>query len=465
LILYWPGIVPEGRVVDGPVDLADLAPTYAALLGVGNLDAEGEPLPGMITPRRPPALIVTVVLDGGGWNVLEQYPSAWPHISRLSREGISYSGARIGTAPARSGPVHATIGTGSYPRRHGIPSNPTFNVPNLKLPTISDLWDAQKDNTPLVAAIAYQPFHLGMLGHGAELAGGDHDIGVVWSNEDDSWHANPDYFTLPAYLQDADIARLEAYEDSLDGRDGKNDGKWFDNALEEIRRPYTRPGTPAFARFHSDAAFQILRNEGMGLDDVTDLMWLEFKMPDYAGHLWNMVNPEVKDVLEEVDAQVGRIRSELDDSVGAGNYLLTVTADHGQQPLADVVGGWRINIMELHRDIEARWGDIVEKVTTAGVILDHAAVREARVNAAEVARFLGAYTLEDSIPEGAPGTELVREERLDELLFAGAFPSSFIEGLTPREIESFGASAYRYGDLGLPPEALTVEAVKRPSDS
>src|SRR5918997_1552601 len=40
--------------------------------------------------RAPPRLVVVVVWDGGGWNVLERWPDAWPTLGRMMRAGISY---------------------------------------------------------------------------------------------------------------------------------------------------------------------------------------------------------------------------------------------------------------------------------------------------------------------------------------------------------------------------------------
>src|SRR5687768_9578308 len=44
LLMYGPPCVAEGKQVRRLVDIADLAPTYAALLGMGALDSDGEVL-------------------------------------------------------------------------------------------------------------------------------------------------------------------------------------------------------------------------------------------------------------------------------------------------------------------------------------------------------------------------------------------------------------------------------------
>ncbi|MGH2730112.1 MAG: alkaline phosphatase family protein, partial [Actinomycetota bacterium] len=243
-------------------------------------------------------------------------------------------------------------------------------------------------------------------------------------------------------LVPTDVSALEAYERDLDLEDGARDGVWLGHPVDLMRE-----ATPAFAKLTGDAVVAMMRNEAFAEDDVTDLLWVEMKMPDAAGHVWNMVSPEESEVLREVDRQVARYRSELDRIVGKGNYLMVVTADHGQEPLAEVVGGWRINLRELGRDIESEFGPIVEKVTTLDLQIDREAAAQEGVELTDIARYVGTYTLGNNIPDGAPGTDLVSPQRLDERLFAGAFPTDYLRGLTTEKIASFGDSIYREGAL------------------
>jgi predicted AlkP superfamily pyrophosphatase or phosphodiesterase len=466
LIFYGPGYVPERSTVREDADLADVAPTYARLIGMDNFAAEGRVLEDIASEAEgapPPKAIVTVVLDGGGWNVLQDHPEQWPAIARLQREGTSYVNATIGSAPSITGAVHATLGTGLYPRTHGVPGNqmrgPDGNRADvwrhnaepghLEAPTMSELWDRDNDNKPWVGTVSYEGWHLGMIGHGAQLEGGDHDVAVLWEAEDNSWWTNGDYYELPPYLQSTDRARLESYEEQLDGRDGLEDGVWFGHSLAELQESTVRPGTPAFVQFTGDAVIDVLRREPIGRDDLTDLFWIEMKMPDFAGHAWNMLGPEEGDVLFETDRQVGRIRRQLDRSIGAGNYVLAITADHGQQPFPDVFGGWRINSNELARDVEERFGsDIVQKITTVDMFMNMDSVESSGVDLGDVARYLGTYTIGDNVRAGQPGADLVPEAMLDDTLFAGAFSTDYLQGLTPKSVESFGPSDYPEGRLG-----------------
>jgi predicted AlkP superfamily pyrophosphatase or phosphodiesterase len=466
IIVYGPGYAPVGKVEDRPIDIGSIAPTYAELLGMDGLDFDAEPLTEIVegAPSRPPKVIFTVVIDGGGWNALQQHSGAWPAIDRLMKRGTSYVNANIGSAPSITGAVHATLGTGTYPTTHRVPGN-QMRAPDgrntdtwlqnadpryLDAPTVSELWDQQNDNKPFVGTVSYEGWHLGMIGHGARADGADRDVAVLWEAQDNTWWVNEDYYELPGYLQPTDLERLESYERDLDGRDGLTDGTWYGNTLDLLQEPLARPTTPAFVRFTGDAVVEVMRRERVGRDDLTDLFWVEMKMPDYAGHAFNVISPEEADVIRETDKQIARYVRELERTVGRGNFLFVISADHGQQPLPDIVGGWRINNRELGRDIEARFGDIVEKETPVDIYFDMEAVEDKDVDLNDVARYIGTYTIGENIPEGARGADRVPDGRLDELLFAGAFTTDYFKSLSERRIRSFGDSAYEEGDLTIP---------------
>jgi hypothetical protein len=329
-----------------------------------------------------------------------------------------------------------------------------------------------------VGTVSYESWHLGMIGHGAERPRGDRDIGVLWDTGADEgveegWWINEDFYRLPEYLARTDFERLETYEAALDARDGLLDGTWFghttgspaldeqdgakddayfDRPLNEVAEPTTRPATPAFARFTGDAVVEMLRREGFGRDGITDLLWVEMKMPDFAGHIWNVVSPEEGDVLREVDKQIGRYKDQLDSIVGRGNYMIVISADHGQQPLPEITGGWRIDLNEVENDIELRFGPVVEQATPADFFIDTAALEESGHTLEQIARYLGTYTIDDSIPRDV-SRSVVPDARLDERVFAGVFTTDYLSSLTDADIQSLGEGDYPEGDL-------TIEAVE-----
>lgn len=464
--------IPAGRVNEESVDITQIAPTFARLIGFA-MDGVSAPLPGLTEPlNEPPKAIVTVVIDGGGWNTLQEHPDSWPNIAGLMRRGTTFTNATIGSAPSITGALHANFGSGTYPVTHGIPGNqmrgpdgentdtwrenadPRF----LQTPALTDLWDVANENKAVVATVSYEGWHLAMIGQGANFEGGDKDIAVLWDPAENAWWINERFYSLPPYLAETDVARLESYEDRLDRRDHLQDGTWFGHSVEDIREvneegeALVRPGAPSFVRFTGDAIVEVLRREPFGADRVTDFYWIEMKMPDYAGHAWNVTRPEQADVMAETDAQIGRLIDELDKKLGRDNYVFALSADHGQQPLPDENGGWRINSNELERDTETRFGNILEKVTPVDAYFDMDAVEENDVDLEDVARWLATYTIGENIPEGAPGEDEVPEGRRSDLVFAGAFSTEYLSNLTDEQIDAFGDGGYgEQGNLTSPP--------------
>ena len=470
LIFYGPKLIEAGQEIYDPVDIAGVAPTYADILGVDGLEAEGESLPEVVgsAAGKKPKVIFSIVLDGGGWNTLQEHPDSWPTIKRLAEEGTSYVNADIGSAPSITGALHATFGTGVYPRTHGLPGNQMRSPDGgenidtwlenadgryLESAAVSELWDEQNGNKPVVGTVSYEGWHLGMIGKGALREGGDRDVAALWDHVENEWWTNEEYYELPESLSVTDVERLESYEEALDPQDGLKDGLWFDNTLEELREEPIRPGTPAFTTFTGDAVIETMRETKLGSDDITDMFWVEMKMPDFAGHIWNMIEPEEAAVLRKTDDQVARFKAELDKTVGEGNYIIMVSADHGQQPFPDFLGGWRINTQEFQKDVEAEFGNVVEKVTTTDIFMDLDALEEEGLTLDEIALWASGYTIGENVGVERPGADRVPESRLDDPIFAGAFSSDYLVELAEDEtkIESFGPGEYEEGSMTIEP--------------
>ena len=128
-----------------------------------------------------PEVVVTFVIDGGGWNVLQEFPDAWPNLRRLMRDGANFRNAIHGSFPAVTASAHATIGTGAFPRTHGITGHNLrdgrrarkaygelghVNPGDILVPTLADLWSDATDNRAWIGELGYQVWHLGMIGRG-----------------------------------------------------------------------------------------------------------------------------------------------------------------------------------------------------------------------------------------------------------------------------------------------------------
>ena len=76
--------------------------------------------------------------------------------------------------------------------------------------------------------------------------------------------------------------------------------------------------------------------EKLGQDDVPDLLSVSFSSNDLIGHSWGPDSHEVFDITLRSDRLIAELIARLDRDVGAGNYTLIVTADHGVCPLPEL---------------------------------------------------------------------------------------------------------------------------------
>jgi Type I phosphodiesterase / nucleotide pyrophosphatase len=466
IVLYGPGHVRPGYASGRSIDVADLAPTFAELLGHPFDAPAGRPLRDALLPpgerAEPPWVIVLVAYDGGGWNVLDRWPDAWPELARLARDGAVYTNATVGSAPSLTAPVHATMGTGGYPRTHGLPEN-TARLPNgeiseiffreadpvlLRGPTVADSWDAANGNRPWVGLLGFESWHLGMMGKGARAPGGDRDVAILWDREEFEFRTNEEAYRFPDDL--APVDELDGFLAELDASDGARDGRWRNTDVSGAET-FPIPGTPAFVRFQGMVLDRLVASEPVGRDAVADFLFVEMKSADYAGHIFNMVGEEVGDVLAAQDRVLADLVRRLDVEVGRGRWILALTADHGQTPNPSESGGLRIDRLALEADLRAAFGeDVIEAVHPSELYLNVDALAEAGFTVEEVARFIGAYRYRDGIPSGTDLGEIPREV-LDRPVFAGAIPGDVVEAMSPADLAALGPGAFPEGDLTTPP--------------
>lgn len=459
LVLYGPGFVePQGRVaLEREVTIADLAPTYAELMGFDFPDRPASSLTEVLRQERAaPKLIFTAVIDGGGWNALERWPDAWPFLKSLIPKGVNVDDAIVGSSPSITPATHTNLSTGTFPKYHRVTAiairandgaivgsfsedagNPGAAAmdPNVSLrrTTLSDLWDRARNNRPKIGMLSAGNLQLGMVGHGSALRGGDRDIVAIKSGE--SWATNPQFYSLPGYVN-SEVPGPQQDLDELDRSDGAADGRWRGHDIDSL----SLEGTPAFAPWQNRTMQALIERQSFGADGVTDLFYVNYKSPDKAGHTWNMIAPEQEDVIRSVDDALRDMVAFLDETVGPDQYLFVVTADHGQTPLE--AGGWALNRAEVVADINGRFDrvdddrGILQRTSASSFFMNKEQMRGSDVTPEEVASFLSRYTIGDNVPDGEdPPAQF--EERSGERIFTAVFPGRKL----PRIVDCAGPEA------------------------
>ncbi len=433
LVAYGPRRVPRNGQVNTEATLADVYPTAEDWTQVELKDRVGRALSEAVAPRRkPPKLVVFVMWDGVGRNVLERWPGRWPNLERLEREGTSYVNATVGSSPSITPSIHATLGTGAFPNRHGVTGIQYRNAEDkivvaqmgrdagdLELSTFADQFDRALDNEPKVGTVAYRIWHIPMMGHGSATPGGDRDhLAII--GFDGKIQGNDVFYETPPYLRN--FPGLQNRFDGLDQKDGVKDGEWFEHPIAEEH------DNPAWADYQTDMILAMLERERYGADATTDLFFTNYKMTDIVGHRYSMDSEEMAGVLEAQDRALGRLVDYLERKVG--DYVLVMSADHGHTPSAEGSGGWPISQNELEDDLNEEFEvpddeTLTQAITAVGPFLDPEVLAATGVTTDDIARFMNAYTIEDNWPKSdlPPGYE----DRGDELVFDAAFPSDQID--------------------------------------
>jgi Type I phosphodiesterase / nucleotide pyrophosphatase len=117
-----------------------------------------------------------------------------------------------------------------------------------------------------------------------------------------------------------------------------------------------------------DFAKACIKEEGLGKDDVPDLLTLSFSSNDLIGHAYGPDSQEVLDVTIRSDAIVAELLKYLDDTVGEGKYAVVLSADHGICPLPEVsvkkgIEAKRLNAFKLLIGAEKHLREVYKDAT------------------------------------------------------------------------------------------------------
>ncbi len=176
-------------------------------------------------------------------------------------------------------------------------------------------------------------------------------------------------------------------------------------------------------------------------------------MPDYTGHVYNMLSIQEKIALQAVDRELGRLVATLEQRFAPGEFALFVTADHGQCPLVDIAGGVRLDPIQLADDINGGFGrsvwPLVEDVRPSEVYVDRRALWDGGVTLDDIAAFLSSYRYGNNVGLYVPHG-LVEQARLDQPEFAGVFSTDYLRKLDAATAAGFGSGTYSRADPGMP---------------
>jgi hypothetical protein len=445
LVLFGPGYIKRGQTTYRPATTAAISPTIARLVGftASSWFPEEAPLSEALRPEpaggHPPRLVVTVVWEGVGRNVLAKWGTVSPSLQQFRDRGTSYDKASAGSSPPASSATQATIGTGVYPRTHGIVGDSfrrgqgvvtawSRGPSDLLVPTFADMYDRAQNNRPLVGLVGGDSAGLGLIGHGAAARGGDRDIVEMHSptGPADRWGppAAPwgrDYVSAATLDSFPGLADANA---KLDALDGSRDGRWEGTRIAGLDGGFD---TPAGIDYETAAVEQLVREEGFGKDGTPDLLFVTYGQGRAAQVRWGLGSPQMRDSVQALEQSLPSLRSFLNQVVGDSHWVMILTADHGARGNPAATGGYAIDPNRLKADLQQRFGGgpdqppVVHAVSPTQIWLNRETLRRRGYTAYDVSRFLIGYT---RAANGAPKGDLS-----DEPVFQAAFPTSLLPRL------------------------------------
>jgi predicted AlkP superfamily pyrophosphatase or phosphodiesterase len=350
--------------------------------GAGNAQAPKATVVKKAEKPARPNLVVLIVVDQMRGDYVDKFRGQWSGgLKRLLTEGAWFRAAAYPYAVTETCPGHSTISTGSFPASHGIVANGWWdrdqqamttctadpNVKNsayaggttkggdsawrMQIPSFAEEMKFQTgEATRIVTFSAKARAAITMAGHkGDAVTWMDSSGALVTSSAFSSapfveqfaekHPITEDYgktwsLSLPqtAYLYDAPAlgARIPegwtgTFPHPLRGKEGSTapDEAYFEQwALS--------PFEDAYLTHLAESAVDDL---GLGKGKGTDFLGVSYSTLDHVGHAFGPRSWEIQDILVRLDKDLGELFAYLDKKVGAGNYVVGLSGDHGVAPL------------------------------------------------------------------------------------------------------------------------------------
>jgi predicted AlkP superfamily pyrophosphatase or phosphodiesterase len=353
-------------------------------------------VPGSAQAAKP-KLLVVVVVDQMRADYLVRYAGLFDQgLKRLTRDGAWFQNAAYPYLETLTCVGHTTIGTGTLPWNHGVIQNAWYDrasgrsvtctqdpevtgvgygritgtgesAHRMLRPSLAETM--KKTAGARVVTMSLKPRSaIGLAGHAADA--------VLWLDDRGAWQTSGAYTGEPlawvtnfirANPLDRDAGKswtralpAERYDGPDEPPGEKGPTGWSAPFPHELgpasdRLYYAHWTTSPYAdQYLAQMAEGAIDALGLGQRDATDFLGVSFSTLDLVGHSFGPRSHEVQDVLVGLDRTLGRFLDALDRKVGAGNYVLALSADHGVADVPDqTTDGGRVLATVLTGAIDA----------------------------------------------------------------------------------------------------------------
>lgn len=327
-----------------------------------------------------PKLVVGIVVDQMRWDYLYRYYARYGSggFKRLVNEGFSAENTLIPYAPTVTACGHASVYTGSVPALNGIAGNNWFdtkigrdvycvedkNVKTVGSPSTEGLMSPKNllvttmtDELRMATNFKSKVIAMSIKDRGAILPGGHTANGAYWYDDmTGAFISSTHYMTeLPAWVKDFNAQK---WPDKFFAEDWKTiyplatytnsttDNKPYERMFKDEKTP-TFPhlfkqyigknygilaSMPQGNSYLLEFAKSALNGEKLGQSGNTDFLAISLSSTDYVGHQFGPNSIEAEDTYLRLDKDLEAFFNYLDKTIGKGNYLMFLTADHGATP-------------------------------------------------------------------------------------------------------------------------------------
>jgi predicted AlkP superfamily pyrophosphatase or phosphodiesterase len=138
--------------------------------------------------------------------------------------------------------------------------------------------------------------------------------------------------------------------------------------------------------------------ENLGADDYTDFLTVSYSSTDYIGHNFGVNSVELQDTYLRLDLELERLLNYLDAKVGAGNYTLFLSSDHGAADVPSFLTDIHIpsgyvpknSFASLYTSLQKKYGvsDLVKKISNNQVFLNQERIVSLQLDLEAVQKFV-----------------------------------------------------------------------------
>jgi predicted AlkP superfamily pyrophosphatase or phosphodiesterase len=326
---------------------------------------------------KKPKLVVGLVVDQMRWDYLYRYYDRYSSggFKRLVNEGFSAENTMIPYTPTYTACGHSSIYTGSVPAINGIIGNDWYD-PELgrnvyctedknehtvgssgtagEMSPRNMLTTTITDELRLSTNFRSKVIGISLKDRGSILPAGHSANAAYWyDGVSGNWITSTYYMKqLPTWLEDYNKQKFsnkyyagnwntlypintyaqstadnEPWEGSYKGETSPTFPHNLTNAIDKnfdlIR------STPFGNTMTLDLAKRAIKAESLGKGDVTDFLAVSCSSTDYVGHQFGPNSIEAEDTYLRLDKDLESFLTYLDQTLGKGNYLIFLTADHG----------------------------------------------------------------------------------------------------------------------------------------